>query len=78
MSKNSKYVDITSIIQVIGNVFNNPHLLDDDEKYNITEQDFPDNFHKIVFGVIYNLWQQGVDKITIANITDYLASRPKS
>ena len=78
MSKGSKYVDITSIIQVIGNIYKNPRLLDNEDQYNITEEDFPDTFHKVVFGSIYNLWLQGVEKITINNISDYLSSRPKS
>ena len=41
----SKYVDLSAIIQVIGNVFNNPSLLDDTDKYSINEEDFPDIFH---------------------------------
>lgn len=78
MSKGSKYVDTTSILQVIGNTFLNPSLLDSEDKYNINEEDFVEPFHKVVFGSIYNLWAQGAKKITISNITDYLASRPKS
>jgi hypothetical protein len=45
----SKYVDLTSVMQVIGCVFNNPSLLDCDDKYIITEDDFSDDFHKITF-----------------------------
>ena len=48
MSK-SKYVDITSVVQVIGNIYNNPHILDMDEKYFFTEEDFTEEFHRIVF-----------------------------
>lgn len=46
----SKYVDTSAVMQVIGCVFNNPHLLDYTDKYVLTEDDFPDQFHKIVFG----------------------------
>ena len=42
----SKYVDAVSIMQVIGCVFNNPALLDFTDKYTITDNDFPDDFHK--------------------------------
>ena len=52
----SKFVDTTSIMQVIGCVYNNPSLLDQTEKYIITDEDFPDRFHKIVFGAIYNIY----------------------
>ena len=45
----SKYIDIPAIVQVIGNVFNNPSLLDMTDKYTVTEEDFVEDFHKIVF-----------------------------
>ena len=75
---NSKYVDITAIIQVIGNVFNNPSLLDETDKYVIIDEDFQDQFHKIVFGSIFKLHELGAQKITLNNINDFLATRPKS
>ena len=74
----SKYVDTSSIVQVIGCVYKLPQLLDYSDKYTITEDDFPDQFHKIVFGTIYKLYELGSEKITINNILDYLSSRPKS
>ena len=74
----SKYVDTISIVQVIGCVFNNPHLLSFKEKYNIIEEDFVTDFHKIVFGTIYNLYELGATSISLANFTDFLNSRPKS
>ena len=42
----SKYVDTTSIIQVIGSVFQNPQILDMTDRYTIVDEDFPDIFHK--------------------------------
>ena len=51
----SKYTDLTSVIQVIGSVFNTPQLLDYSDKYWITEEDFEDKFHRILFGAIYKL-----------------------
>lgn len=74
----SKYVDTTAIMQVVGCVFNNPQLLGLDDKYKISEEDFPDQFHKIAFGSIYNLYESGSNKITLNNILDYLSSRPKA
>ena len=44
----SKYVDKSALIQVIGNVFNNPNLLDAEDRYFFNEEDFYDDFHKIV------------------------------
>ena len=65
-------------MQVIGNVFNNPQLLDFTDKYTIVDEDFPDQFHKIAFGAIYKLHELGVQKINLSAISDFLSSRPKS
>ena len=74
----SKYVDVTAIMQVIGNVYNNPQLLDFTDKYVITDEDFADEFHRIAFGAIYKMHELGVEKITLENISDFFSSRPKS
>ena len=74
----SKYVDPTAIMQVIGCVFNNPHLLDFTDKYTITEDDFPDTFHQTVFGAIYKIHELGATAITLENISDFFSTRPKS
>lgn len=77
MSK-SKYVDVPAIVQVIGCVYKVPQLLDYSDKYTITEDDFPDDFHKIIFGTIYKLHELGAEKITLNSIADFLSTRPKS
>ena len=76
MSK-SKYIDISSVVQVIGDIYNNPKILEADDRYFFDEEDFVDDFHKIVFGSIYNLHQHGVKEITLTAIEDYLEQRPK-
>lgn len=73
----SKYVDPTAIMQVIGCVYNSPQLLDFTDKYSITEEDFPDQFHRVVFGAIYKIHELGAEKVTLENINDFLSSRPK-
>lgn len=74
----SKYVDTTSVMQVIGCVFNNPEILDITDKYSIVDEDFSDQFHKTVFGAIYKIHELGAKTITLENISDFLSSRPKS
>ncbi len=74
----SKYIDPTAIIQVIGCVYNNPDLLDATDKYHIIEEDFQNQFHKIVFGTIYNLHALGAKQINVNTILDYLKGRPNS
>ena len=73
----SKYVDPTAITQVIGCVYNTPQLLDFTDRYTITDEDFADEFHRIVFGAIYKIHELGAQKITLENISDFLSSRPK-
>ena len=73
----SNYIDIISLTNVIGNVFNNPKILEAGDKYFFTEEDFIDDFHKVVFGAMFNLYQLGVKEITLTAIDDYLSSRPQ-
>ena len=74
----SKYIDTISTMQVIGNVFKTPQLLEFTDKYNVVDEDFVEPLHKIIFGAIYKLYELGSNKITLENISDFLASRPKS
>jgi len=52
--------------------------LDYTDKYTIVDDDFTDDFHKIIFGSIYKLHELGAERITLNSIADYLSSRPKS
>ena len=63
----SKYLDIASTIQVIGNIYKNITLLDNDN-YKFIEDDFPEEFHRILFGTLYNLHDLGVKAININTI----------
>ena len=54
----NKYLDTSAIVQVIGNIYKDVNLLDN-ENYTFNEDDFPEEFHKILFGSIYNLHQLG-------------------
>ena len=73
----SKYYDVSACMQVIGDVFINPSLLDLEEKYKFHEEDFVQEFHRILFGSIYNLHQLGAKQISIEDIEKYLEQRPK-
>ena len=65
----SKYHDPTATMQVIGCVFNNPQLLDITDKYSIIDEDFADEFHKVIFVSIYKLHELGAKNITLENIS---------
>ena len=74
----SKFTDTTAIMQVIGCVFKNPQILDITDKYSIVDEDFPDTFHKTVFGAIYKIHELGANRINLQQIEDFLNSRPKA
>ena len=73
----SKYNDVAAIIQVIGCVYNNPELLEERDRYTIIDEDFENEFHRVVFGSIYKLYDLGANKITLENILDFLSTRPE-
>ena len=75
---NSKYIDISSVVQLIGNIYNNPRLLEKDDKYHFTEKDFVNEFHQIVFASLYNLYQLGAKTLSIQAVESYLSTRPKA
>ena len=52
--------------------------MDETDKYVITDEDFTEEFHKIVFGSIYKLHELEVKQISLITINDFLAKRPKS
>lgn len=74
----SKYNDTAAVIQVIGCIYNDQSYLDTNGEYIITEDDFVEDFHKVVYGVIYKLHELGTEKITPETISDFLETRPKS
>lgn len=76
--KNNKYAEISTIVQVLGCLYKKPKLFEQNDEYKFYEEDFYDNFHKIVFGSIYNLWMLGAKEITLPAIEDYLTQRPKA
>lgn len=73
----SRYVDVPAIVQVIGSLYNMPSLFDN-ENYHFYEEDFTEDFHKVIFGSLYNLYQLGAKEITVEAIEDYLETKPKS
>lgn len=73
----SKYNDIAAVIQVIGCVYNYPELLENTDQYIIVDDDFDNEFHRVVFGTLYKLYELGANKITIENVVDFLSTRPE-
>ena len=66
-----RYNDTTSAMQVIGNLYVNPSLLDMKDKYFFNKEDFVEEFHQILFVAINNLHELGAKMLTPAVIEDY-------
>lgn len=66
------YQDKMAIMQVLGSILKNPLLLADSSKYELTKDDFPEQFHKIVFAAIYNLYDDGTEVINEVTIDGFL------
>lgn len=77
MSNSNKYYDTSAAIQVIGGILNNPDLLLDD-RYHCRETDFASEFHRVIYGSMYNLKFMGAERISVKTIEDYLATKEKS
>ena len=71
----TQIVDIPSIVQVIGGIYQQPSLLDN-QNYFFNEEDFTEEFHKVLFGSMFNIHALGAKEITINAIEDYLEQRP--
>lgn len=72
----NKYYDVNSVMQVIGGVFTHPTIIDEEDKYSFISEDFSVEFHRIIFGSIYNLYKLGATHITPVLIEDYLSAKP--
>jgi len=73
-----KYIDINATVQIIGTLINTPSLMNQTDKYWFIDDDFPNEFHQIVFGTIYRLFGGGTKNITLEAVEDYLQARPRS
>lgn len=69
------YSDKMAVLQVLGGLANNPMLFINKEfKFDI--EDFPEQFHKIVYGAIEHLASNGVEKISPIDIDQFLTGFP--
>lgn len=66
------YQDKIAIMQVLGCILKSPLLLADSSKYQLTNDDFPEQFHKIIFAVVNNLYEDGTEVINEITIDGYL------
>lgn len=66
--------DRTSIMQVLGGLLHDPSILSETDKYQLEVGDFPERFHAIIFAAINNLYENGTENISVAEIDGFLSS----
>ena len=59
------------VMQLLGCLMKNPLLLGEVNSYNITPDDFEKRLDKQIFAGIYNLFLNGAERVTVADIDDY-------
>src|SRR5574344_770951 len=75
MPNTEEYQNKIAIIQVLAALVSNPLLFaNNNYKFNIA--DFPEQFHKIVFGAIEHLAMKGMQKIDYIDIDQFLKEYP--
>lgn len=77
MQNNEQYVysNNLAIINVLAALIKNP-LLFADNNYHFNIDDFPEQFHRILFGAIDHLARQGLQKIDYIDINEFLKQYP--
>lgn len=70
--------DKRAIYQVLGCLLKDPSLLGDMNKYQIIKEDFPEPFHRAIFGAIWNLYKLGNKDIDHISVDNYLSNYTKS
>lgn len=69
--------DKRAYLQVIGSIILNPLLLDDNNRPLYREDFATEAFYKYIFVSVYNLYQQGVEKIDECTIDSYMSNYPE-
>lgn len=65
--------DKMAVLQVLGSLIKNP-LLFTNKQYSLKVDDFPERFHKILFGAIEYLAAQGLTTINVMDIDQFLVN----
>lgn len=61
-------------MHVFAGLIAEPELMSMSKQYNLKVDDFPEKFHKLIFGSIFNLYQQGISEISPQVLDGYLSA----
>lgn len=76
MSKNDldKLQDKRAYVHLFAGLLHDSKKLSQVKEFPLSEEDFVEKFHKIIFSAIHNLYHEGVEKITPMEIDGYLSN----
>lgn len=66
--------DRNCILQIFGGLMQNPTLLAESDKYQLTLADFTTRFDKVIFNAIKGLFSNGAQRINPIDVENYLSS----
>jgi replicative DNA helicase len=69
-TKINDYINKQAVREVLGSFIKDPTLM---KEYKTTQSDFVENFHKLIFSAIHNLYRNGVKEIDALAIDEYLS-----
>ena len=75
MATNTVLSDKMAVLQVLGSLSKKPVLFSDRE-YKLSVDDFPEQFHKIVFGAIEHLGDGGAEHVDAIDVDQFLKAYP--
>jgi len=70
--KSMKYYNKRAVCNVLSGLFNNARLFND-TRYSLNEDDFIDKLHRTLYVCLYNLVNQGLEQVEIADVEAYLS-----
>lgn len=73
----SALFDKNAAMIVVSGLLSNPDILTNSEQYKLTNDDFDSDFYKIIFTAIYNLNNEGVERITPKDLDLYIGQFSK-
>lgn len=68
----NKYVDKMANMVVLGHLISTPNILENKDDFVITQNDFTDRLHRVLFVSINNLFASGLEKIESIDICNYI------
>lgn len=75
-NKLSDLYEARTATQVIGCLLTNPELLAEPD-YNIEDFDFYNDFHRLIYATVFNLFSQGVTNINYTTIDNFISKYEK-